>query len=342
MDVSDPDIVFDDKGICNHCLRWDAQIQKHKSERTNLPWKIYDIKNAGEGKTYDCLIGLSGGVDSSLALIRAVEQGLRPLAFSVDNGWNDPKADENIMRLVEGLKVPFYRYTINLDTFRELQTAFLRGGIKNLEVVTDHILFATTYEMADKYDIKWVITGGNVATEFVMPVSWGEDARDLTFIQSVYRETIGKELTGLPVISLWREQYYRLIKGIQFFPILDYEDYNRENAIKYLQERFGWKPYGDKHQESLFTWWFQSFYLPQKYGIDKRKAHYASLILSGQMTRKEAMERLLESPEYPRFGIEEKVIRYVKRSYDDYKNSKRMRKFVSKCYAITKRLYHLS
>lgn len=289
---------------CNFCDTARQSLKDIEKDKSKLPDIIRDIK--GQKGQYDCLIGLSGGVDSSYVLHKAVEMGLKPLCFSVDNGWNDPKADENIMRLVETLKVPFYRYTIDLKKFKDLQASFITAGQRNLEIPTDHILMATTYDMASKYGIKWILSGGNVATESIMPSSWGYNARDLVHIKDVY----GKSLKGLPTLSLLKWNYYRWVKKIKIFYLLDYLEYNREDAIKTLSDKYGYIPYGDKHCESEFTKWFQNFYLYEKFGIDKRKAHYSSLIVSGQMTRKEAMERLNEPLYYPKLGIENRVLNY--------------------------------
>jgi len=202
------------------------------------------------------------------------------------------------MRLVEGLKVPYYRYNIDLTKFRELQVAFIKAGLKNLEIPTDHILMATTYEMASKYGIKWVLSGGNVATESIMPASWGHNARDLTHIKDVYKKMTGKKLTGLPVCGLMKWNWYRWIKGVKILYLLDHFEYNRAESIALLQEKYGYESYGEKHEESKFTKWFQNFYLYEKFGIDKRKAHFSSMIVSGQMTRDEALRELENKPEY--------------------------------------------
>ena len=333
LDKSATEIFFDEKGVCNFCHSAQKALKEIEAEKHKLPEIIEQTKKDGKGKKYDCLIGLSGGADSSTVLHHAVKLGLRPLAFSLDNGWNKgSESDENILKLVEKLKVPFYRYTIDLKKFKELQAAFMRGGVKNLEAITDHLLMAATYEMADKYKIKRVLSGGNTNTESVMPASWGEDPRDLCWIKSVYKKVTGKKLTGLPVIPLWKEQYYRLVKQIKFTRLLDYLDYDREKSIELLTKLYRYKDYGGKHEESIWTWWYQSFFLFEKYGIDKRKAHYSSLINSGQMTRKEAMNLLIESPIYPKLGIEQKVLKYPKKSYHDYPNSEWIRKMVVKLY----------
>ncbi|MBT4732918.1 N-acetyl sugar amidotransferase [Candidatus Woesearchaeota archaeon] len=337
MDGSATEIVFTDTG-CNFC---DTAVKQEKirlSEIKNHRKVIDAIKKAGKGKKYDCLLGLSGGVDSSTCLMKLVENGIRPLCFSLDNGWNDPKADANVERLVKKAGVTHINHKIDLEKFKELQTAFLRGGIKNVEATTDHILFALTYKMIVDNKLKYVISGGNQATESIMPASWGEDARDLYWIKSVYKAIIGRKLTGLPTISLLREQYYRLFKKFKTINLLDYYTYDREEAIKKLQEWCGYEPYGEKHCESVWTHWFQNYYLFEKWGIDKRKAHLSSLIMSGQMTRDEALHEISKCPVYPELGIEQKVMRYPKRSYDDYPNSRKVRRLVSKLYRYAKLL----
>lgn len=321
MDISAKEIVFTDDG-CNFCDTAEQMLVE-----VMMDDKIPMMKSSGK---YDVLIGLSGGVDSSYALYRAVEMGLKPLCFTIDNGWNDSRADENIMRLVEGMKVPFFRYSIDKKKFEDLQGAFMRAGQKNIEIPTDHILMASTYEMADKYGIKWVISGGNVATESIMPASWGYNARDLIHIKDVYKKMTGKKLTGLPLISLWKWNWYKWVKGIKIVYLLDYFHYNRALAIKVLENKFGYKNYGEKHCESLFTQWFQNFYLFEKFGIDKRKAHLSSLIVSGQMKRQEALDLLTASPVYPELGLEKRIMKYPRREYTDFKTDEKLFKFISK------------
>jgi N-acetyl sugar amidotransferase len=330
MDGTADELVLDANGVCNFCHTAQRELKMAEEEKPNLAKRISEIKLAASGSKYDVLIGLSGGADSSTLLIKAVELGLRPLTYSIDNGWNDPKADENIMRLVEGLKVPFYRYIIDLARFRDLQTAFLKAGQKNLEIPTDHILMASSLELAAKYGIKWILSGGNVATESIMPASWGYNARDLRHIRDVYRATFHKRLTGLPLCGLLRWNWYKWVKGIKTFYLLDYLDYNRSNSIKMLEERFGYKDYHEKHCESIWTWWFQNFYLFEKFSIDKRKAHYSSMINSGQMTRKEAMDLVADRPIYPDLGLEERALSYPKRPYTDFKTDEKLFNFISK------------
>ena len=188
---------------------------------------------------------------------------------------------------------------------------------------------ATSYEMAAKNNIKWIISGGNVATESIMPPSWGYNARDLVHIKDVYKQMIGGKFPNIPTCSLLKFNYYKWIKRIKTFYILDTINYNREDSIKLLEEKYGYKNYGEKHCESVFTQWFQNFYLYEKFAIDKRKAHLSSLINSGQMTRSEALEELAKPPVYPALGLEKKVMKYPKRSYTDFKTDEKLWKFIT-------------
>lgn len=349
MDTSDPDIRFDEKGICNHCEEYGPKEFRRRAEMLHpgRPWIYYELKKAGEGKKYDCLLGLSGGVDSSLCLHYLVENGVRPLTYSVDNGWNTAESDENIMRLVEGVKVPFFRYVIDIPRFRELQEAFIRSGTANIEIPTDHILTASSYELAVKYGIKNIISGGNIATEGIMPESWGYQPRDLTFIKGIYRKFKGKELTGLPTFSLKQYLWHRFIRKTKIIYLLDFYEYNREKAKQLLNQNYGWLDYGEKHCESIFTKWFQECYLPIIFGFDKRRPHYSSLINSGQMIRDQAIQKMeepliacrLSSEILAKLNIPRLEI-FPKKTYKDYPNAEWQWNLLSKLYGGIKRLFH--
>lgn len=336
MDISAREISFDSNGRCNFCLQAEKSLQETIKQKWYIDTLIYNIQREGDGREYDCLIGLSGGADSSYALYQAVQLGLRPLTFSVDNGWNDPKADENIMRLVEGLKVPFIRYNIDTQRFKELQSAFIQAGVRNIEIPTDHILMAATYELAARYGIKTVLSGGNVATESIMPPSWGYSARDLVHIKAIYHRFTRKKLTGLPVCSLLKFNWYKWIKKIGIVYLLDYLYYDREAAIKELHEKFGYIHPGEKHCESTWTAWFQNWYLFEKFSIDKRKAHLSSMIVSGQITRELALEKVYENPIYPEFGIEKKVLQYPKHEHSKYPQDEKLFNFISKIIRLVR------
>lgn len=320
LDGSVAEIKYDEQGVCNFCHQASKALKEIELEKPNLDKWINKIKKDGEGKKYNCLLGLSGGVDSATCLHHALKEGLRPLCFTMDNGYNDPKADENVLRLIETLKVPLYRYVLDLDRFKELQAAYLKAGVINVEASYDHCLMAAMYEMADKYNIKWVLSGGNVASESIMPTSWAYSARDLVNLKDIYRKMTGKKLKGLPVCGLLKFNWYKWVKKIKVFYLLDYLDYNRKDSEKMLIETYNFQSTGGKHCENIFTKWYMNFYLFEKFNVDKRKAHFASLINAGQMTRSEAMFLLTASPVYPQLGIEKKVMSYPKRSHYDFKN----------------------
>jgi len=339
MDDSAKELVLDKRGICNFCEQAQKELKAIKELPAQLPELIKKIKKDGKGKEYDVLIGLSGGVDSSFTLHNLVKLGLRPLCFNIDNGWNLGKeSDENVLKLVETLKVPFYRYNIDLNKFLELQGAFLKAGLINAEIPTDHIILAASYELASKYKIKWIISGGNIATESIMPESWSYNARDLKHIKDVYKRQTGLKLQGLPMCSLFKWNWYKWIKRIKTAYLLDYLNYNRQKAIEILQKEYNYIPYGDKHTESRFTKWFQNFYLFKKFGIDKRKAFYSSLINSGQMTRHEAREKLMNELQYPLLGIEEIVMEYPKGRHEDYANDQKAFNRISKLVKLLRQL----
>lgn len=327
MDGTASEIVLYPNGMCNFCHIAQKELRGINWEKNNLYYQggFGFLKSKGK---YDCLIGLSGGVDSSTVLHYAVTKlGLRPLCFTMDNGYNDPKADENILRLVESLKVPLYRYVLNINRYEEVRAAYLKAGVVNVEAVYDHLLMAASYEMASQYGIKWIISGGNVATESIMPESWSFPARDLTNIKDIYKKMTGKNLKGekgsFPLCGLLKWNWYKWVKGIKVFYLLDYLNYNRQESEKMLMEKYGFKSTNEKHEENRFTKWYQSFYLFTKHGIDKRKAHYSSLINAGQMTRAEAIEKLKTPPTYEAIPIDErKVMSYKKRSHYDFKTDK--------------------
>ena len=331
MNTTAKEITFDKWGVCNFCREYEVNNFKRIWEKEGLDNLVANMK---KGAPFSCLIGLSGGVDSSYALHLLVSLGLKPLCFSIDNGWNMREADENIMRLVEGLQVPFYRYTINLQTFKELQIAFIKSGTANIEIPTDHILMASSYEMARQNGIRYIISGGNLATESIMPASWGYQARDLRFLKGIYQRFTGKPLRGLPTMSLLNWMVARFIRRISIVNLLDYFEYNREEAIALLSEKYGYKPYGDKHCESKFTQWFQNYYLITFFGIDKRKAHYSSLINSKQMTRDQALEKMKEPLTY--YPIIDVQGTFVPHLYTEYKNSELWWNLFGKIYHIWK------
>jgi len=335
----DPDITFNEHGLCSYCCFFYTDYHNRKAEETRRPWILENIRKLGRGKGYNVLIGLSGGVDSSYALHRLVEEGLRPMTFSVDNGWQTDIAQENVMRMVEGLKVPFYRYNIDIEKFHELQKAFIESGTKNIEIPSDHILMAATYKMARRYKVKTIISGGNWQTESIMPKSYGYEPKDLRFIKAI------GDTKGLPTISLPQYLRYRFIKRINVVNLLDYYNYDRNEAIKILEKKFGYQAYGEKHEENEFTKWFQSWYLPIMHDIDKRRPHYSSMIQSGQMTRDEALNKLkrdwttdkVPDTVLKKLGISgEEMARITPSSYTEYPNNEKLYQALDKIWRYFK------
>ncbi len=330
MDNTDEDIIFDDKGICNHCHQWDRVEKERFVEKQNLPFILDDLKGQ------KVLLGLSGGADSSLCLHYLLENDIIPITFSLDNKYDTAESANNVKNLVEKTGVKHIKIPVDMQEYNDVQSALFQSGIMNIEALTDHLLMATTYQLANKYGIEYVIGGGNHATEGVMPLSWGHQPRDLKILQSIYKQFKGKKITKLPVCSIWKYIYYRFIKRIKIINLLDYYEYDRENAKILLKEKYSWQDYGEKHDENVFTKWFSAFYLFNKFNIDKRKAHWSSLINSGQMTRDEALGKLSYAPVYPELGIEQKVMSYPRHDYHDYPNQEWLWNFLSKIWLSVK------
>jgi N-acetyl sugar amidotransferase len=345
MDTSVADITFDADGACNYCraakLRLERELFVGDAHRQRLDELIADIKRQGRGKPYDCVIGVSGGVDSSYtAYIVKRRFNLRPLAVHFDNGWNSELAVENIERLLKVLDIDLYTHVVDWEEFKDLQLAFLKASVANSEIPTDHGITALLYGEAAKHGIRYIISGGNLATETVMPDAWMHDPKDLRFIKSIHRRHGTRPLRTFPTMSYPRLAQYILLRRIRYLGILNYVEYNKENAMRVLETELGWRRYRDKHFESIYTRFFQSYLLPTKFGIDKRRGHLSSLIVSGQVTRHEAL-RELEKPAYDpervgediayicrKFGIShaefEAIMAAPVKGSDSYANSERM------------------
>lgn len=303
MDTTDPDISFDADGVCSHCRRFEELFRPNwfpnDEGRRRLEEKIALIKAEGRGRDYDCIIGLSGGVDSSYLAIRVKELGLRPLVVHVDAGWNSELAVKNIENLTKALGFDLFTLVIDWEEMRDLQVAFLRSGVANQDVPQDHAFFAGLYQFATKERIRWVLSGGNYATEGVLPQSWGYNAMDVRHLRSIHRQFGTRTLRTFPTVSFFNLYIgYPLIRRMQVLRPLDFMPYNKETAMQELSAHYGWRYYGAKHYESVWTKFFQGYYLPTRFGYDKRKAHLSSLIVSGQMTRQAALAEL-EASAYP-------------------------------------------
>ncbi|MCZ8158972.1 MAG: N-acetyl sugar amidotransferase [Rhizobiaceae bacterium] len=312
MDTSDPWISFDERGVCNHCLayaRYLETVGTPKDRERKLEAMISGIKARGKGKDYDCILGLSGGVDSSYLAWFAVEKlGLRPLVVHVDAGWNSELAVNNIQNIVQRLKLDMHTLVIDWPEIRDLQKAYFLAGIANLDVPQDHAFIASLYKEALKYGIKDILSGGNMQTESILPDAWGYDASDSVSLKAIHRKYGTVKLKNYPTVStLEKYVYYPFVQKMRVHRPLELIDYKKESAKDTLKQSMGWRDYGGKHYESLFTKFFQAHYLPTKFGYDKRRAHFASLIVSGQMTKDEA-RRELEKPLYdPRELVDDKA-----------------------------------
>ncbi|CAN1518599.1 WbuX, N-acetyl sugar amidotransferase [Paracoccaceae bacterium] len=317
MDTSDPWITFDSEGVCNHCLSYDAAMARlgdAAARKAKLESMVSHLKTQGRGKDYDCIMGLSGGVDSSyLAWYAVKELGLRPLMVHVDAGWNSELAVNNIQNIVQRLGLDLHTKVINWEEIRDLQRAYFLSGLANQDVPQDHAFFAALYNEARAFGIKDIVTGGNLQTESILPSAWGHDAMDSTNILAIHKKFGRVKLREFPIHSNWQRFFYkRFINPMRTHRPLDCIDYNKDHAKDFLKSELGWRDYGGKHYESIFTKFFQAHYLPTKFGYDKRLAHLSSLIVSGQMTKDEAKAEL-QRPLYDLTELEQDRIYWIKK-----------------------------
>jgi N-acetyl sugar amidotransferase len=297
MDTKDdPRIQFDEDGVCTYCHAY-KRLESRRlfigSDRSRLLQDLVaSIKQDGQGKPYDCLLGVSGGVDSTYVAVKLKEQGLRPLLVHLDNGWNSELAVRNIQHIVDRLDLDLHTYVIEWEEFRDIQLAFMKASVVDIELVTDFAIVACLYNIAHEKGIKYIISGHNFATESIMPGDWTHEKSDLLNIEAIYRRYFGKALRTFPKLGYFKKNYLVFMKGIKVIPFLNYIDYNKSAAKNEVMEKLGWQDYGSKHGESIFTKFYQNHILPRKFHIDKRKAHLSSLICSGQMTKEEAVMEL--------------------------------------------------
>lgn len=308
MDTSDPDITFNHEGVCSHCMRYSivskSRLIPPQIREKELLKLVREIKTAGHGKPYDCIIGISGGVDSTYVAWLVKKYGLRPLAVHLDNGWNSELAVANIQKTLDKLGIDLHTHVIDWEQFRDLQVSFLKASTPDGEVPTDHAIFALLYETASQYGLKHVITGTNVVTEAVLPEKWGYGYFDWRYVKDVHKRFGTSKLSTYPHFSLFKLAYYMFFKKIRMVSILNYIDYDKSEAMQLLQNELNWVYYGGKHYESIYTRFYQAFLLPRKFNIDKRKAHYSNLICSGQLSREEAI-KMIKEPVYPENLLQE-------------------------------------
>jgi len=301
LNTSDtPFINFNEKEICNYCQYYDlktSELGRLEHRKSILQKKINEIKESGKNEKFDCLLGLSGGVDSSYMAILAHEYGLRPLVIHLDNGWNSDIAVKNIEKICEKFNFQLYTYVIDWEEFVGLQKAYLKAGVIDIEVLTDHAIYAILNKLAHKFNIKYTLSGFNLETEAIMPKGWTYNKRDFLNIKDIVTKFgEGVKFKTYPYINFYRALYYFWFLKLETFELLNFVDYNKENAKKRLISEIGWVDYGGKHYESVFTKFYQSYILPVKFGVDKRRAHLSNQICAGKISKDEANQILQTKP----------------------------------------------
>ncbi|QDQ25723.1 N-acetyl sugar amidotransferase [Chitinimonas arctica] len=300
MDTTDAEISFDESGVCSHCKSHEARVAQAPFSQSDAGEKlaalVARIKARAKGE-YDCIIGLSGGVDSSYVAYQAIQLGLKPLAVHFDNGWNSELAVKNIERMVKKLNLDLITYVIDWEEFRDIQRSFFKANVIDIEMVTDHAIFAALFKLAKQHKIRYILSGTNVATESIMPKAWQHFKFDLLNLMAIQKKFGQLKVRSYPTISIWHMAWNKYMSGFQSVPILNYLPYKKEEAIATLKAELGWEYYGGKHYESLFTKYYQAHILPKKFGVDKRKVHLSDLIMNGEVTRELALKEL-EKPPY--------------------------------------------
>jgi N-acetyl sugar amidotransferase len=310
MDTTDPDIHFDDNGVCIHCTDF-LSIRSHYNYKgvetdKNFLSLIQQIKQAGKGKKYDCIVGLSGGIDSSYVAFIAKREGLRVLGVHLDNGWNSEEAVLNIRNIARILGIDYESYVLDWEEFKEIQLAFLKASVPEADTPTDIAILSALHKVAAKYGVKHIISGGNFATEGILPKSWHYNAKDLTYFKHIHKKFGKGKIKFFPLFGFRTEMYYKFIKGIKMTYLLNFVPYNKDSAIEVLTKELDWKNYGGKHYESKYTGFIQSFYLVNKFNLDYRRATLSSQICVGSISRDEALE-ILKSPSFNEVTVEKEM-----------------------------------
>lgn len=354
MDTIDPDITFDEMGVCSHCHRYDKELPKRvfrgKEAEVKVNSLISRIKLAGKGKEYDCIIGVSGGVDSTYVAYLAKKFGLRPLAIHFDNGWNSELAVSNIEKTLDKLSIDLYTYVINWEEFRDLQLSFLKASTPDGEIPTDHAINALLFKQASKRNIKYILSGMNFATESMAVKAWSYGHSDWKYIRSVHKLFGSSTLRNYPHFNFFDLFKWTYLKQIKTVSILNYIDYNKKEVMHVLQNELGWVYYGGKHYESVYTRFFQGYILPEKFNVDKRRGHLSDLINSGQIQRENALAEMERAGYDPILMEQDKefvmkkllltsekfeaLMKLPKKSFKDYPNNEKkvewLKRFVNK------------
>lgn len=366
MDTSAPSLKFDSNGLCEYCINYKNEILPHwhtdKRGEEDLFKLAEKIKRAGEGKSFDCILGLSGGLDSSYTAYVAKEKmKLRPLLLHVDAGWNTAQAVGNIEKIVDGLKLDLHTEVINWEEMKDLQRAFLKAQISDQDLPQDAVFFSALYKFARQFKIKYILTGSNYSTENCHePLEWGGyPGIDMIMFKDICKRVASYSANTLPLIDiLVYKIYYRYALGMKVVKPLNLVSYVKKDAEELLQARFGWEKFLHKHHESRFTRFYEDYWMPRKFGFEKRRAHFSSLIVTGQMLREEALNRISHTELDEHFlklefeyvakkldlSIEElqQIFEGDNKTYQNYKNKLyliRLGAFVMQWLGLEKRLY---
>lgn len=306
MDTSDPDIKFDDEGVCHHCRRHQQVMTAHQHSGSDLSAVVEGIKRKGRGRRYDCVIGVSGGVDSTYTAWLVKQCGLRPLAVHLDNGWNSEIAVRNIANTLKALDIDLETCVLDWDEFRDIQRAFLLASVPDVDIPTDHAIISSLRRCAGRYRIRTIVTGHNDRTESHLPAAWSRGHTDFGYIRAVHAQYGSRRLKTFPGIS-FPAYLWMIHNSFGTVPLLNHVTYSRDEARATIGRELNWSPYGGKHHESVFTRWYQGVYLPEKFGFDKRRTHLSSLVSSGQVTRSDALKSLHEPTYEPALQVQDTV-----------------------------------
>jgi N-acetyl sugar amidotransferase len=356
MDTSDPEITFDEKGHCNHCTTYLEKIKKpypiKPDSDKHLKKIVEKIKYKSRNREYDCLLGISGGVDSCYVAYLLKQMGLRVLLVHLDNGWDSDMAVMNIKSVAEKTGFDYQSYVLDWEEFRNLQLAFLKASVIEAETPTDIAIQGALHQIAARYGIKYIFSGGNIMTEGILPRMWHYDAKDTKYLKAIQKEFGSKILKQFPTFGYSKEIYYKFVKRIRIVYILNFLPFSKDHALETLEKEFNWKKYGGKHHESKFTAFVQSYLLPVKFNLDYRRATLSTQICAGEVTREQAIEELSRIPynaETIKYDIEylckklnitaeqfASILHAPPKTYRDYPNNEKRLKYI---YGIYNRFF---
>ena len=352
MDTSATNINFDSIGQCNYCKNFKKKLNLRK--KIDLKSLIAKIKSTSKHSKYDCVVGLSGGIDSSYTLVKVVEMGLNPLAVHLDNGWNSELAQSNIENLVKILNVDLYTNVLDWNEYKTMMNSFFDSDVLDIELLMDNAMFSLNYEIAKKEKLQFILSGSNTSTEGMdMPKNMNWIKFDKKNIKSIIKIFGNNKIKSYPAIGVFDLVKYILLHKIKWIHFLDYFDYKKDEAAEFLKNKYNFKPYEYKHYESMFTRFYQGYILPKKFKIDKRILHLSTLIITNQVSRNDALKILESSPYSSELNLkedkeyflkkmnwdEEKLENYINRpakSHAEYKNSKFIYENLLKLYKLMK------